>query len=123
MILFKLLLLLLSHFSRVRLVATLWTAAYQAPLSMGFSRQEYWSWVPLPSPNISHEENANKKIMKNEIGVFVLGLLEYVTSSLGTLSIPRIGTKLSEDAAHKILLLSKFPRTDNVRFPINLCHH
>ena len=36
--------------SRVRLSATPWTAAYQAPLSMGFSRQEYWSGVPLPSP-------------------------------------------------------------------------
>ena len=33
----------------VRLLATPWTAAYQAPLSMGFSRQEYWSGVPLPS--------------------------------------------------------------------------
>ena len=30
---------------------TLWTAAYQAPPSMGFSRQAYWSGVPLPSPN------------------------------------------------------------------------
>ena len=38
---------LLSH---VRLLATPWTAAYQAPPSMGFSRQEYWSGVPLPSP-------------------------------------------------------------------------
>ena len=36
--------------SRVRLFATPWTAAYQATLSMGFSRQEYWSGVPLPSP-------------------------------------------------------------------------
>ena len=36
--------------SRVRLFATPWTTAYQAPLSMGFSRQEYWSGVPLPSP-------------------------------------------------------------------------
>ena len=45
-----LLLLLLSCFSRVRLLATPWTAAYQAPPSMGFSRQEYWSGVPLPSP-------------------------------------------------------------------------
>ena len=35
--------------SRVRLFATPWTAAYQAPPSMGFSRQEYWSGVPLPS--------------------------------------------------------------------------
>ena len=35
--------------SRVRLCATPWTAAYQAPPSMGFSRQEYWSGMPLPS--------------------------------------------------------------------------
>ena len=36
--------------SPVRLFVTSWTAAYQAPPSMGFSRQEYWSGVPLPSP-------------------------------------------------------------------------
>ena len=36
--------------SRFRLLASPWTAAYQTPLSMGFSRQEYWSGVPLPSP-------------------------------------------------------------------------
>ena len=36
--------------SRVQLLATPWAAAYQAPPSMGFSRQEYWSGVPLPSP-------------------------------------------------------------------------
>ena len=36
-------------FSHVHLFATPWTAAHQAPLSMGFSRQEYWSGVPLPS--------------------------------------------------------------------------
>ena len=35
--------------SRVRLLATQWTAAYQAPRSMGFARQEYWSGVPSPS--------------------------------------------------------------------------
>ena len=36
--------------SRVRLLATPWTVAYQAPLSMRFSRQEYWSGLPFPSP-------------------------------------------------------------------------
>ena len=46
----RMLLPLLSHFSRVQLLATPWAAAYQAPSSMGFSRQEYWSGVPLPSP-------------------------------------------------------------------------
>ena len=40
--------------SHVWLVATPWTAAYQAPLSMGFSMQEYWSGVPLPSPSKPH---------------------------------------------------------------------
>ena len=39
--------------SRVRLFVTPWTAAYQAPPSMGFSRQEYWSGVLLPSPSKS----------------------------------------------------------------------
>ena len=37
--------------SRVQLLATPWMVAYQAPLSIGFSRQEYWSGVPLPSPS------------------------------------------------------------------------
>ena len=41
-----------SKLSRVRLLATPWTVAYQAPPSMGFSRQEYWSGVPSPSPGI-----------------------------------------------------------------------
>ena len=36
--------------SRARLFATPWTVAHQAPLSMGFSRQEYWSGLPFPSP-------------------------------------------------------------------------
>ena len=40
----------MKSLSYARLLATLWTAAHQAPLSMGFSRQEYWSGVPLPSP-------------------------------------------------------------------------
>ena len=38
--------------SCVRLLVTPWAAAYQAPPSMGFSRQEYWSGVPLPSPSV-----------------------------------------------------------------------
>ena len=52
--------------SRVRLLATPWTAAYQALPSMGFSRQEYWSGVPLPSPTLplsfaTREENSLPK--------------------------------------------------------------
>ena len=46
----NLLLLLLSSFSRVRLCETPQTAAHQAPLSLGYSRQEYWSGLPFHSP-------------------------------------------------------------------------
>ena len=51
-------LLLLSHFSRVRLCVTPETAAHQAPPSLGFSRQEHWSGLPLPSP--MHESEKSK---------------------------------------------------------------
>ena len=40
----------LNHFSRVRLFVTPWTVACQGPLSMGFSRQEYWGGLPFPPP-------------------------------------------------------------------------
>ena len=43
-------LLLPSRFSHVQVCVTPWTAAYQASLSMGFSRQEHWSGLPFPSP-------------------------------------------------------------------------
>ena len=43
-------LLLLSRFSRVRLCVTLQMEAHQAPLFLGFSRQEHWSGLPFPSP-------------------------------------------------------------------------
>ena len=40
----------IKHFSCIQFFATPWTAARQAPLSVGFSRQEYWSGLPGPSP-------------------------------------------------------------------------
>ena len=54
---------------RVRLVATPWTTAHQAPPSMGISRQEYWSGVPLLSPNgilLSHKKEWNNAICRNK---------------------------------------------------------
>ena len=45
----------MKQLSRVRLFATLWTVAYQAPSSMGFSRQEYWSGLPFPPPGDLHD--------------------------------------------------------------------
>ena len=52
--------------SRAWLLVTPWTAAYQAPLSMGFSRQEYWSGVPLPSPYLKLDEinTSNYELVK-----------------------------------------------------------
>ena len=41
---------MVSHFSLFRLFAVLWTVSHQASLSMGFSRQEYWSGLPCPPP-------------------------------------------------------------------------
>ena len=52
-VLYLSLLLLLSCFSSVRFFATPYTIALQAPLSMGFSRQEYWSGLPRPPPGES----------------------------------------------------------------------
>ena len=62
--------------SRVRLLATPWTAAYQAPPSMGFSKQEYWSEVPLPSPSerakncqMTFKNKIRRAIFFNEITI------------------------------------------------------
>ena len=41
---------MLGHFSHVQLFVTLWALAHQAPLSMGFTRQKYWSGLPCPPP-------------------------------------------------------------------------
>ena len=56
--------------SRVRLLATPWTAAYQAPPSMGFSRQEYWSGVPLPSSSITWDARKKKWKSLNHFWLF-----------------------------------------------------
>ena len=58
-----LLLLLLSHFSHVRLCVTPQMAAHQAPLSLGLSRQEYWSGVPFPSP--MHESESEREVAQS----------------------------------------------------------
>ena len=52
--------------SRVQLFVTPWSAAYQAPPSMGFSRQEYWSGVPLPSPAINYYKSLHGNIKKKK---------------------------------------------------------
>ena len=53
--------------SSFRLLVTPWAAAYQAPLTMGFARQEYWSGVPLPSLNFSLFKKINIRHLKCRI--------------------------------------------------------
>ena len=69
------LLLLLSHFSRVQLCVTPQTAAHQGPPSLGFSRQEHWSGLPFPSP--VHEPSAQRFVWaaKQPLGNAALGAL------------------------------------------------
>ena len=60
-----LLLLLLSHFSCVRLCATPETAAHLAPLSLGFSRQEHWSGLPFPSIHESEKWKGSRSVVSD----------------------------------------------------------
>ena len=53
----------LSRFSHVQLFATLWTIAHQAPLCMGFSRQEYWSGLPCPPAGIFPTQGSNPRLL------------------------------------------------------------
>ena len=70
---------ILSHFSHVRLFATPWTGARQAPLSMGFPRQKYWSGLPFPPsgdlPNSGIEPVSEMQIPRS--------LAAVLTSDLG----------------------------------------
>ena len=76
--------------SRVRLFVTPWTVALQAPLSMGFSRQEYWSGLPFPSPgdlpnpgigpgSPTLQADALPSEPPGSIGVHKLNLGKYIT--------------------------------------------
>ena len=61
------LLLLLNRFSRVRLCVTPQTAAHQAPLSLGFSRQEHWSGLPVPSPMNESEIESEATVLSDSL--------------------------------------------------------
>ena len=71
--------------SRVRLFMTPWTVAYHAPLSMGFSREEYWSGLPFPSP----EDLPNPGIELGSSTLQADALLSELFPSLGDLPNPR----------------------------------
>ena len=77
--------------SPVRLFMTPWTAAYQDPPSMGFSRQDYWSGVPLPSPEVAQSCPTLCNPMDCSLpgstvcGIFQARILEWVANSLITI--------------------------------------
>ena len=83
----RLLLLLLSHFSHVRLYVTPETEAHQAPPSLGFSRQEHWSGLPFPSPVRESEVTQSYPTLSNPMdcsppgssvhGIFQARVLEW----------------------------------------------
>ena len=62
--------MLSSRFSHVQFFATLWTVVRQAPLSMGFSRQEYWSGLPCPLPESFHHRDQTRISYALEGGFF-----------------------------------------------------
>ena len=74
--------------SRVRPLATPWTAAYQTPPTMGFSRQEYWSGLPLPSPinqtNEGQTQRANIKEAREKQQITHKGIPIRITAYLST---------------------------------------
>ena len=80
---------MLSHFIRVQLFATPWTVAHQAPLSMGFSRQEYWNGLPclppgdLPNPGI---KPASPALQADSLPLSQLGILSTVSVNTYNLS-------------------------------------
>ena len=89
---------ILSHLSHVQLLATLWTVALQAPLSMGFSRQEYWRELPCPTPG----DLLNPEIEPASLTFPALAIRFFTTTA--TLETPNIHTLLL------LLLLSRFSR-------------
>ena len=73
---------MLSHFSRVRVLVTLWTIAHQAPLSEGFSRQSYWSKLPCSPPgHLPHPgtelTSLTSRALEEEIFFFFLSLVPH----------------------------------------------
>ena len=87
--------------SHVQLVATLWTAALQAPLSMGFSRQEYWSRLPFPAPG----ELPNPGIEPASLASSALAGRFFITLSSG--KTPKMCMKPKKHQIIKIILRKK----------------
>ena len=106
-----LLLLLLSHFGRVRLRATPQTAAHQAPLSLGFSRREYWSGLPFPSPlaQLNHQQillTLSSHRIPNASTAFYLHYYHQIQVTITTKSKSLLFDPLTEDFQNLWLIVT-----------------
>ena len=81
--------------SRVRLLATPWTVAHQAPMSMGFSRQEYWSGLPFPSPHNVHMPMLFSHFVLHPFPLYVYKSVLYAWASIPVLHFSRIHIYIS----------------------------
>ena len=97
------LLLLLSRFSRVQLCATPETAAHQAPLSLGFSRQEHWSGLPFPSPMRESEITQSCPTPSDPMDCSLPGSLVHGIFQARVLEWVAIAFSHNPSANHKIL--------------------
>ena len=86
----------LNRFNRVQLFATLWTVAHQAPLSLGFSRQEYWNWLPCPPSGVLLGPGFKSKPLTSLAlaGGFTSATWEALTVDLVTLKIENCSVEL-----------------------------
>ena len=89
--------------SRVRLFATQWTVAHQAPLSMGLSWQEHWSGLPLPSPGDLPTQGSNQSLLR-------LLHLQAGSLSLDHLGSPKDVVHIHNGMLLLLLLPSRFSR-------------
>ena len=96
--------------SRVRLLATPWTAAHQAPLSMGFSRQEYWSGVPSPSLNLALNSNKCKYVISRRLTDF-----REDPEILGIRAV-RIYSFIYKNEAEDTGIRTQHPQSSNIKF-------
>ena len=126
---------MLSHFSCVQFFATLWTVAHQAPLSMGFSRQEYWSGLPCPPPGVFLTQELNPhllsllhwqvgslslvppgKLLNSSLPVDLPLWLLTLRSLSGAAHMDPASTRVRDSRTERMCMCEKVPKTDSTVF-------
>ena len=113
----------MKSLSRVRPSATLWTAAFQAPPSMGFSRQEYWSGVPLPSPAMDPHKQIFYRLGSLGPGHRSFCPADFLSSTIVSLSGLQEISDCSPSCVHKNLRSGPLVHFLRLLTPLELLHH